>query len=166
MSSFRVRPRFKITSEKTVEELNKLLIEQKNRNEKETYIIEQNSGLTVIKIPKNEQHFWSPELHLVFEENNNKTLIRGLYGPKPEIWSFFSFSYIGLAVFSFFALIFGLAQISLKLSAPILWLLPIFAGFAVLIYLIAQFGQKFGAEQTFRLHYFFEESINERIHIH
>jgi hypothetical protein len=36
---------------------------------------------------------------------------------------------------------------------------------AVVLYIIAQFGQKLGVEQTFTLHHFFERSIGSRIHI-
>ena len=36
---------------------------------------------------------------------------------------------------------------------------------ALVLYLVAQFGQKIGAEQMFTLHHFFEDSIGHRIHI-
>lgn len=165
MSSFRIRPRFKIISNKTKEDIeNKIKTQIRKPDSK--CIAQQIPGFIILKIPEPERHFWSPELSLTFEEKENGTLIRGLYGPKPGIWSFFSFGYIGLAVFSFFAAIFGSAQLGLDQEAPILWSLPVFVGIALSIYLIAQFGQKVGVEQTFWLHHFFEETIGEKVHIH
>ena len=60
---------------------------------------------------------------------------------------------------------FGYPKLSLDQEAPILWSLPIFATIAFGMYLIAQFGQKIGVEQTFRLHHFFEETVGEKVHI-
>ncbi len=165
MSSFRIRPRFKVLLNESKENIEKT-IKAQTQKQKTKFIAQQLPGFIVLKIPETERHFWSPELSLTFEKKETATLIRGLYGPRPSIWSFFSFSYIGLAVFAFFAGIFGLVQVSLNMNAPILWTLPIFATLAIGIYLIAQFGQKVGVEQTFRLHQFFEETINTKVHIH
>jgi hypothetical protein len=43
--------------------------------------------------------------------------------------------------------------------------LPFLLGGLVILYFIAQTGQKMGVEQTFQLHHFFEESIGETVHI-
>jgi hypothetical protein len=43
--------------------------------------------------------------------------------------------------------------------------LPFFLGGLAILYFVAQTGQKMGAEQTFQLHHFFEESIGETVHI-
>ena len=165
MSSFRIRPRFKVIINKSKEDIeNKVKddIQKKSTN----FIAQQLPGFIILKIPEQERHFWSPELSLTFEKKGEGTLIRGLYGPKPSIWSFFSFSYIGLAVFTFFTAIYGSAQLSLDQEAPILWSLPVFMTVAIGIYLIAQFGQKIGVEQTFRIHYFFEETVGKKVQIH
>ena len=165
MSSFRIRPRFKVISKETKENIQSNIITQIQKQESKC-IAQQIPGLIILKIPEPERHFWSPELSLTFEKKGEGTLIRGLYGPKPGIWSFFSFGYIGLAVFSFFAGIFGLAQLGLNQEAPILWTIPIFATIAISIYLIAQFGQKVGVEQTFQLHHFFEETLELKVRLH
>ncbi|RLD69046.1 MAG: hypothetical protein DRI95_01265 [Bacteroidetes bacterium] len=164
MSSFRIRPQFKVIINKSKEDIeNKIKDHIQKKSTK--FIAQQIPGFIILKIPEPERHFWSPELSLTFEKKENGTLIKGLYGPKPSIWSFFSFSYIGLAVFTFFAFIFGSVQLSLDQEAPIFWSLSIFVSIALGIYLIAQFGQKVGVEQTFRLHHFFEETVGKKVHI-
>lgn len=42
---------------------------------------------------------------------------------------------------------------------------PSLVGAGIIIYMIAQFGQKIGAEQMFTLHHFFEDAVKERVHI-
>lgn len=39
-----------------------------------------------IRIAEKDRHFWSPQLSLNMEETGTGTEIRGLYGPKPDIW--------------------------------------------------------------------------------
>ena len=165
MSSFRIRPRFKIELNESKENIqNKINTQIQKQSTK--CIAQQIPGFIILKIPEQERHFWSPELSLTFEQKGKGTIIRGLYGPKPDIWSFFSFGYIGLAVFAFFAIIFGLAQLGLNIEAPILWTLPIFTSLAIGIYIVAQFGQKVGVKQTFTLHHFFEETIGVKVQIY
>ena len=89
--------------------------------------------------------------------------IRGLYGPKPSVWAVFFMSYAALAVLSLFAGVFGLSQIMLNNSAPILWAIPIMGAVAAGLYLVAQGGQKIGAEQMFRIHHFYEQIIKHRV---
>ena len=53
----------------------------------------------IIDVNQKEQHFWSPQLHVEIEENEeNTTLVKGLFGPKPTVWSLFMFIHFGVAV--------------------------------------------------------------------
>ncbi len=168
MTSFRIRPRFKHVSEKSME-----LIQEKIKNSLKqpgaTCKGRVIPGHVILKIPLEDQHYWSPQLSLSLEELEEPeegVLIRGLYGPNPNVWAMFAFGYAGLGFMSLFVSIIGFSRMSLDLPAPVLWFLPFFAlGFAVL-YIIAQTGQKIGVEQTFILHHFFEEAINEKVAIH
>ncbi len=54
---------------------------------------------------------------------------------------------------------------SLKLDATILWIVPILATGAIIEWILGQTGQKVGAEQTFTIHHFFEDTLNEQVHI-
>lgn len=121
----------------------------------------------VLKIPTDQRHFWSPQLTITCEEDDDASgiTLRGLYGPKPSVWAIFFMSYAALAVLALFAGVYGLSQYLLDNPAPILWLIPVFAGMALALYLIAQTGQKVGAEQMFRLHHFYEETIKHTTHL-
>lgn len=122
----------------------------------------------VLHIRPEERHFWSPQLSLSFdldEEDDSVTIIRGLYGPNPTVWAFFTYGYAALGIIATFLGMYGFSKYSLGQDYTILWSLPVLALLALILYLIAQFGQKIGAEQMFTLHHFFEDSVGHRIHV-
>ncbi len=41
----------------------------------------------VIDVPSAEEHFWSPQLHVEIETEDNTTIVKGILGPKPKIWT-------------------------------------------------------------------------------
>ncbi len=167
MSSIHIRPRFKERYKMKPEEVSELI---------EKHLKKVDSGCTakmletfiVLNIRPDEKHFWSPQLSLSFEkdeEDENFTIIRGLYGPNPTVWAFFTYGYAALGILATFLGMYGFSKYSLGQDAAVLWSLPILAGFALILYIVAQFGQKVGAEQMFTLHHFFEDSVGHRIHL-
>ncbi|MCF8275679.1 MAG: hypothetical protein K9J17_03005 [Flavobacteriales bacterium] len=166
MTSIRIRPRFKATYNLTPTEIEELV--RKHLAEMDCGCsAEIIPGFIVLRIRMQDRHFWSPQLSLSFEkdEEGNGTIIRGHYGPNPMVWAFFTYGYAAIGILSVFLGMYGFSQYSLKQDAGILWVLPVFAAAAAILYIIAQFGQKLGVEQTFWLHHFFEESIGHRIHL-
>ncbi len=164
MTSFRIRPRFQVIAKNKPEGVE---AELRARLAKEDCpcagrVI---TGHAILKIPPNKQHFWSPQLDLSLESHEQGTLIRGLYGPDPNVWVLFTFGYGAVGILALFISIFGFTRVSLGLNAPILWVLPGLGAIAVALYIASQIGQKLGAEQTFTLHHFFEETIREKVHI-
>lgn len=123
-------------------------------------------GHVVLKVLAREQHYWSPQLSLTLEPHEQGTLVRGLYGPNPTVWAMFAMGYGAISILALFIGIIGLSARSLGQPAPILWALPILFLAALILYLIAQVGQKLGAEQTFLLHHFYENTIGERVPVH
>lgn len=164
MSSFRIRPRFKKICEIPVRDFEKSFVEIiKNNNDGLVGTVSKN--FITIKIPDHETHYWTPRLTLMLEEEDGKTIVRGLYGPNPNVWAFFAYSYGAIALSIFFITIFGLSMLSIGEGGWLLcWNIPLVI-IAGILYLVAQFGQKIGAEQMFRLHHFFEESIKEHVSI-
>lgn len=166
MTSVHIRPRFKSTYNLTPAEIQSRVM---------AHIKEPNCmctakvipGFIVLRIKESEKHFWSPQLSLSFEfdEDENKTVIRGLYGPNPTVWAMFTFGYAAIGISALFLGFYGFSKYTLGMNAHALYALPVLALMAALLYLIAQFGQKLGVEQTFTLHHFFEETIGTRIHI-
>ncbi|MBK9510810.1 MAG: hypothetical protein IPO04_15805 [Cytophagaceae bacterium] len=164
MTSFRVRPKFRITCDCPP----KLLVDRINNNlEGNQDIIEGKVFVThgLFRIVPGHQHFWSPQLSVSFEESEGKTIVRGMYGPHPTVWAVFLFGYAILGLALFWTLLVGLVKMSLHQESQILWATPFILGGFVTIWFIAQFGQKVGVEQTFQIHHFFEDVIGQSIHI-
>lgn len=164
MSSFRIRPRFQQSISippRSFEAQVASYLEDPDSHCVGTAM----PDFVILKIPQEERHFWSPQLSLSLEEEDGGTCIRGLYGPNPTVWAIFFFGYSVLGVLALFVGIIGFSRMSLGLDAMILWLLPLFAGIAVALYIIAQTGQKVGAAQMFTLHHFLEKVIGEQVKI-
>lgn len=165
MTSFRIRPRFQVETTHTIDEI-QTRISQKLKEETTTCVGNIIHGHIVLRIPPDEQHYWSPQLSLTLETSDTGTLIRGLYGPSPNVWTLFTFSYATIGMLLMFISIIGFSQKNLGQTAPILWTLPVLLGIGIILYVMSQMGQKVGAEQTFTLHHFLEEAIDQRVHIH
>ncbi|WP_323757367.1 hypothetical protein [Roseivirga sp.] len=162
MSSLRIRPRFKTTVKGTTNDCVNEIKEAIDQNQEFIGLVSEQ--YCVIKICLEERHYWSPQLTLTFEVQAEGGLeIRGLYGPKPSVWAVFFMSYAALGVLSLFVGVFGLSQLMLEKEAPILWAIPIMAAIGIGLYLVAQAGQKVGAEQMFRIHHFYEQVIKHRV---
>ena len=160
MSSLRIRPRFKHIQQGESEEIQQRILKSMDKNQ---FVLSHLPGHIYIKIHSNEQHFWSPQLHLSFEQDNDEVIIRGLYGPNPTLWAVFFFGYIALGILSLFLGMWGLARWSLGLSSMVLWALPVFALIATILYFAAQAGQKLGAQQLFDIHHLFESLVGDRV---
>lgn len=164
MTSFRIRPRFKAYTDKSPIEIQQRIQERlKTHPEDCTGTVITNH--IVLRIPAQQQHYWSPQLSLNLEEEDNQTVISGLYGPNPNVWALFTFGYGIIGVLSLFLLISGSSKLSLGGSANELWLLLVLGIIAVLLYLSSQVGQKLGVEETFTIHHFLEEVLEQKIHI-
>ena len=162
MTSFRIRPRFRLQVDIQPEEV-------KERFRKGTAVPGAPCTAAyfpehiILRLPEEEQHFWSPRLELALEEQSEGTLIRGLYGPSPQVWTMFTIAYGATGTLALFIAIIGTSQLMLDLPGHVLWALPVLGGFALFLYLASQTGQKLGAEQTFTLHHFFEHTVGKKV---
>lgn len=115
----------------------------------------------VIDVPVEEDHFWSPQLHVEIEKDeNNKTIVKGVLGPKPQVWTFFIFLHFAVAIAFFVFLVIFYSNWSLKqdytfamimcIAMPIIW---------IILYLAGQLGKKFGYDQMVELHDFLMKII-------
>ncbi len=160
---YRVRPRFQVETSYSVEDLaEKISIGLKKEDApcKGKLI----PGYATIYLPQKEQHYWSPQLSLTLEETENGSLLRGLYGPRPAVWTMFIFFYALICFAIFIISIVGLANLSLDKSGAILWLVPVLVVAFLSLYLVAYFGQKLGHDQMATLHKFIEESTGLTFH--
>lgn len=159
---YRVRPRFEIETTFAVKELISIIkkaLEQEGAPCKARI----HDGYATLFIPSEEQHFWSPQLTLSVDEIPNGCSLRGLYGPRPEVWTMFVFFYAVIGFAILIISIFGFSNLSLGNSGNILWLLPVLVLIFLSLYVTAYLGQKMGHDQMIVLHTFVEETIGMKI---
>jgi len=107
----------------------------------------------VIDVPREKEHFWSPQLHVEVENEADYTIVKGVMGPKPKIWTFFIFLHFAVAIafFVFFVIFYSRWSLNqdytfsmiMCLVMPIVW---------VALYFTGQLGKKFGYDQMVELH--------------
>ena len=154
---FKVRPRFKVQTSFTIEELVKKIeqaLEQENASCKGGVHI---MGGT-LSLPAEEQHYWSPQLSLSFEQTENGTILRGLYGPRPSVWGMFVFFYSLIGVGTMIVATIGFSKLMLGGSGKLLWLVPVLVLIFLTLYLVSHTGQKVGKKQMITLHRFIEHA--------
>ncbi len=164
MTSFRIRPKFEIHMDQSVEEvtagLKKALIDEDH-----PFDLVEIPGHLILKIKEADQHYWSPQLNMKFESDETQTIVRGRFQPHHNVWTLFVLCYLAIGVITLFIGIIGFSRMSLGMSSQILWSLPILAAVAFGLYFISQLGQKLGAEETYDLHHFAERTLRQSIKI-
>ncbi|NNC85124.1 MAG: hypothetical protein HKN75_03520 [Bacteroidia bacterium] len=159
---YRIRPRFKVESKLSVDELSEK-INSALRSEVAPCFGKVKHGYGTLKIPQAQQHYWSPQLSLALEETESGTEIRGLYGPRPSVWTMFVFFYSFLGFAILIISVIGMSNISLDKSGKILLVIPILVLVFLSLYLVSYSGQKLGYKQIETLHEFIETSLGVKI---
>ena len=102
-----LRPRF--TIELSTENETALKAFETAKTTQSNYHITRIDNHVFIKIPKDQQHFWSPQLHLeIIQLDEKRSTLYGLFGPSPTVWTLFMFLhflvgtlFIGFAVWAY-----------------------------------------------------------------
>ncbi|GAA4932545.1 hypothetical protein GCM10023314_01080 [Algibacter agarivorans] len=112
------------------------------RNAKTTqsdFIITRVDDHVFIRFPKDKQSFWSPQLHLEINEvDENHSVIHGLFGPNPTVWTLFMFLhfmvagvFIAFGIWTYTNWTLGQAftiQASITILMVLIWVVLYFAG--------------------------------------
>lgn len=159
---YRVRPRFQVTSPDTTDDIEER-IREGLAAEGAPCVGKVYSGYVSLQLPLEEQHYWSPRLTVTLEELEEGSLVRGLYGPRPAVWTMFVFFYSLIGFALVIVSIIGMANLSLDKSGAILWLVPVLIIAFLSLYLVAYFGQQKGHDEMVVLHTFLEESTGLNI---
>jgi hypothetical protein len=160
MISTQLRPRNRYRSELPKQEILNMIDEGlKERKFPVTGIVVQEHAF--IRIPEKDQHYWSPEMHVWAREEEKETIIYGVIGPKPMIWTMFIFFYTVVIVTTFFAGSYGIIQLILGIRADFMWSIPIGLLALGLVYGAAFYGQHKGREQMLLLQRFLEAAIKK-----
>ncbi len=160
MSKTRLRPRYRIVSklspDQVLERISKKLTE--GSIQLEGQVVQEHA---FIRIPEKKQHYWSPELHVWAREQDGETIIYGVMGPQPKIWTMFMFFYTAVLTLTFFGSSYGIIQKILDMDAPFLWSIPLGILGVVIVYGAAQYGQFKGKDQMLELREFLNEAVKE-----
>lgn len=158
-----IRPRFKLITKSFSGEM--LLERIEEAIPKDKTIVGKVKGTHVfLSIPENEQHFWSPAMEVVIEkdyEDEEKTQVRCLIGPKQTVWMMVMFFYISVAVILLFGGMYGLVKWNMGHETKLLWLIPIGLILELLIFLGTKWGQKQGRDQMLHLVSFLYHSLDD-----
>jgi len=92
-----LRPRFKLAVKQSKEAVFKTF--EATKETQSDFTISSVDDHIYIKIPKQQQHFWSPQLHLeILEEDENNCMLFGFFGPNPTVWTLFMFLHFVIAM--------------------------------------------------------------------
>ena len=156
-----LRPRFKTELNQDNETLLKAFEDTKKTQT--NFIVSRIDDHVFIKFPKEKQHFWSPQLHLEINESENKSsMLHGLFGPNPTVWTMFMFFHFLVACLFIGFGIWGYTNWSLGNNYAIqvfITLLMIIIWFA--LYFGGRIGKATGTDQMHELHEFMNRILKE-----
>jgi len=155
-----LKPRFKMEFDESQEIiLQKFKENLANRNCQ--YCAKQSGNHIFLDVPKKEAHFWSPQMAIeIIKGENKKTIVKGILGPKPQVWTFFMFIHFALALafIVFFVLFYVKWHMEkeyhfykyMLISIPIIW---------IILYFIGQYGKKLAYKQMLDLDKFLMKTL-------
>ncbi|MDO5655090.1 MAG: hypothetical protein Q4G27_03005 [Flavobacteriaceae bacterium] len=165
IQSIRSRPRFKLKTRLSREEFTHRLSRQFEVQKRVLggYV---GKEISIIRLRKDKKKYWAPQLQIRSEkdeENPEITIVRGLLGPRPTVWTFFMFLYIfGGTTFIFFGMIW-IVQANLNItSGLVIWA---WVGLAILIFtwLASLIGQRIAKQHISILREFMEKVVNDEL---
>ena len=154
-----LRPRFKFE----VAASNETLLEgfEQTKSSQTEFIVSRIDDHVFIKFPKKDQHFWSPQLHLeINNEDDNKCIVNGLFGPNPTVWTMFMFLHFIVAGLFFGFGIWAYTNATLENSYAIQLFLTLFMVIIwFVLYFAGRIGRSKGMPEMHKLHAFMKETI-------
>lgn len=163
INAIRIRPRFKIRAEMTPEEFSsKLGIHLKNR--KKVLGGYANPEICLIRLRQDKEKFWAPQLQIRIEKNEELPgyiTIRGLFGPRPSVWTLFMFSYGLGGMIILTTGIYGWIELALGIGN--FWVWTNLLGFILIAgpYVSAKIGQRIARSHMDVLRTFIERVLVE-----
>lgn len=154
-----LRPRFKLELEQTSEWA--LEAFEKAKKETKQFDIHRSDDHVFIKIPKDKQHFWSPQLDLeIYQFEGEKTEVRGLFGPKPSVWTLFMFLHFAVVGLGIGLGVWAYSNASLKnpYHIQLLALFLLIIGWFAL-YFAGRMGKSAGKKEMIALHQFMRQTL-------
>ncbi|TXD81646.1 GTP-binding protein [Subsaximicrobium wynnwilliamsii] len=158
-----LRPRFSLELDQDPELL--LSAFENAGRAKEGFVTSRVDDHVFIRFPKSKQTFWSPQLHLeISKMEAQPTVLKGLYGPNPTMWTLFMFLHFFVATLFISAGIwlYTNTRLGAATTLPLVALILLFILWFVL-YFVGRLGRKFGKDEMLLLQDFMYKILNATI---
>lgn len=160
----RSRPRFKIFTEISREEY-AIYLERFLKERIIEFEGNMNQEVSEIRVRSEQNHYWKPNLSLRSEidEEENKTVIRGVFGPSSEVWTFFMFLNFIFGIMWMVAITIWYVEKQIK-SNDFPWAFTFSITMLVclaLTFLVARIGRWNAKKEMQQLREFAEESVRQ-----
>ncbi|MEM9527934.1 MAG: hypothetical protein AAGA31_15070, partial [Bacteroidota bacterium] len=116
----------------------------------------------ILDITGEEVHYWSPQLNFRVEpseEDPLQSIVAGLIGPRPAVWTLFMFVYFSIGIAGFFITSYGISRYMVGEFSYAIWGLPIAALIMLTAYQAGKFGERLGADQVELLKDFVRQAV-------
>jgi len=156
-----IRPRFSfVVKQQKDEVINRLdsLLESSHDHVKGKIV----QNHIILKMEEEQAHFWSPELNFRVEEdetNPDESIISGLIGPNPQVWTLFTFIYFSVGIIGFVITSYGIVKWNLGEFSTLLFAFPVAILFMLTAYKTGKYGEKLAEDQTDILKQFVRDAI-------
>jgi hypothetical protein len=156
-----LRPRFKKRLKRSNESV--LAAFEQTKHSQTDFVVSRVDDHVFIRIPKDRQHFWSPQLHLeIIAVNDTESDLFGLFGPAPTVWTLFMFLHFlvatlflgfGVWAYSNYSLETSFTiQVAIMVLLTVIWFALYFGG---------KIGKTAGKKEMYALYGFMENTIEE-----
>lgn len=147
-----LRPRFQLE----LPDAKETILEAFENSREKPFLVNRIDDHVFIKFNVEQQHFWSPQLHLEINELEDKgSRLYGVFGPNPTLWTFFMFLHFGVA--TVFIILGIWAYSSASLNRPYglqLGLMGFMLVLWLVLYAFGRAGRHKGKPQMHKLHDF------------
>ncbi len=153
IKSIRSRPRFKVYSTRSKENVEELIRKHLDLNHSLGGYC--NTLQAMIRVRKEKTKYWSPQLQLRLEHHEDHPEIlemRGVLGPRSNVWTLFMFLYGFAGALALTVGIYGLVELMLGIGNLWIWSLLVSFLIAALTYSAAKYGQYLSRDQLEELH--------------
>lgn len=159
LDTARIRPRYRRITEKSAQQVIASIVNDLRTSKHINGNTLENHAY--LGIPVAEQKYWSPEMHVTIETLDEGTLVRGVIGPKPKIWTMYMFFYSAVVVMFFLGAALGVSEWMLHMDAPWLWSIPICIVLYLLVLAAAKYGQYKSIQQMKRILDFLDNAVDK-----
>lgn len=113
----------------------------------------------MLKVKPESSHYWSPVLNVDLFEEKQGTLIKGTFGPHPNIWGMFVALYSVIGMIAILSIMFGLSQLMAEQAASGFMGIILCLMLAGAVFTFGLQGKKLARAQMIQMKQFFGHSV-------